>query len=89
MVMPRYILITADAMDLEERLKELGAEYYRIGASSWAIRSHKSSREISEAVFSRDSDEANSPPTHIIVRLDAYWGYHNRDLWEFLDKKEE
>lgn len=92
--MPRYVLILADsvpsteAQALESRIKESGAECYRVGPESWALRSTKSSREISEQLFPRD--DTKTPPTkgHVLLRCDAYWGFHNRALWEFLDKKE-
>ena len=92
--MPKYVLIMSDSMPsaeaevLESRIKEIGAECYKIGSESWALQSTKSSREISEQLFPRD--DTKTPPTegHVVLRCDAYWGFHNRTLWEFLDKKE-
>lgn len=40
---------------------------------------------ISELVFERDA-EGHASVRHIIVRMGAYWGYHDRDLWDWLDQ---
>lgn len=92
--MPKYVLImsgsmpSAEADSLESRIKEIGAEYYKVGSESWALQSTKSSREISERLFPRD--DTKTPPTagHVVLRCDAYWGFHDRALWELLDKRE-
>ena len=92
--MSRYVLIVVKEMSLSEaqafefRLKGVGAEYHHVGPQSWALRSEKSSQEISEELFPRNKDQDPATLRHIIVRLDAYWGYHERSLWEFLDKKD-
>lgn len=92
--MPWYALMTETPVsdsagkDIEEHLTSVRAEYYRSGKSSWIIRSQKSSRELSEAVFPRDPDSKASLESHVVVRFDAYYGYHDRDLWEFVERKE-
>lgn len=79
---------SSDRRDIEARLDHVGAEYYHSGSSSWIIHSPKSSRELSEATFPRDPDSKAAARSHILVRFDAYYGYHDRDLWEFIEKKE-
>ena len=90
--MPKYVLIlrhplsSAAAQRLESRIKDIGAEHHKVSEESWALQSAKSSRQISEQLFPRV--EAKETTGHVVLRCDAYWGFHDRELWEFLDKKE-
>ncbi len=90
--MPKYVLIlrhplpSAEAQTLVSRIKDIGAEYHKVSEEFWALRSAKSSRQISEQLFPRN--ETTKTTDHVVLRCDAYWGFHDRELWEFLDKKE-
>ena len=90
--MPKYVLIlrhplsSAAAQTLESRIKDMGAAYHKVSEESWALQSAKSSRQISEQLFLLD--ETRKTTGHVVLRCDAYWGFHDRELWEFLDKKE-
>ncbi len=90
--MPKYVLIlryppsSAAVQTLESRIKDIGAEYHKVSEESWALQSAKSSRQISEQLFPRT--KTTKATSHVVLRCDAYWGFHDRELWEFLDKKE-
>ena len=90
--MPKYVLVlrrplsSAEVQTLESRIKSISAEYHKVSEESWALQSAKSSRQISEQLFPRV--ETKKTTNHVVLRCDAYWGFHDRALWEFLDKKE-
>lgn len=54
---------------------------YRHSTSVWFLKTELLSKDISEKLFPR---EPTTPPSHIVGRLDAYWGWDEKALWEWL-----
>lgn len=85
--MPKYVLVLEDKTSLEEQgLSSHYRVFHQIDSYTWAIQTNDSSRQISETLFPRD--ENGNAPRHIVLRVDAWWGFHNRALWEWFDRKE-
>ena len=54
--------------------------------TTWAIKTDQSTKEISLELFPRDDE---NPPdyAHVVFRCDAFWGFNDKDLWEWLGKE--
>ena len=86
--MPKYLLILEDPSALDkDKLTACYKVVYSINPHTWAIHTSDSTRQISEALFSPPS-ETYLPPSHSVYRIDAWWGYETRTLWEWMDRKE-
>ena len=85
--MPKYVLILEDKASLDEQgLSSHYRVFHQIDSYAWAIQTNDSSQQISETLFPRD--ENGNAPRHIVLRVDAWWGFYNRALWEWFDRKE-
>jgi hypothetical protein len=68
-------------------MKSLYPDSRAVADNVWAVRSEASTREISESLFPRGSaGEEVSAPRHVVFRTDAWFGWHARDLWEWITK---
>ena len=85
--MSKYVLILDKEEPIEELLKQNFPEHHQINEHAWGMRTHAFSTEISEKIFPR-GDSKKDTPWHVVFRVDAWWGLHNRTFWEWLDQKE-
>ena len=85
--MPKYVVIVEDGVNLE-RVKLFFSDHRRVDDRTVIIRSFLTSKDISNILFPLDKDGKPSA-THIVLRFDAWWGLHQRDLWEWMDQKKE
>ena len=84
--MPKYIIVSGqDDISLENKLSDRREAFYKIVPRVWAVESSASTQKLSEVLFSQ---QAGDPQPHAIFRIDAYWGYNDRELWELLSRKE-
>ena len=80
--MPKYIIVSGqDDISLENKLRDRKEVFYKIVPRVWAVESSASTQKLSEALFSQQSED---PQPYAIFRIDAYWGYNDRELWELL-----
>jgi len=57
--------------------------FRKIGDCSWIIKSDAlTTKDLSQAIFSKPSE--GKGVSHVIVRLESYWGWHDKELWEWL-----
>jgi hypothetical protein len=84
-----YLLVTQQSIEGTKallRLPSLYPDHRAVAENAWVIRSEQTSQEISDALFPRgDETEVKS---HIIVGISAFWGWHDRGLWEWMGKRE-
>ena len=91
--MARYLLITAASPFPEEeltRLKELYPDHIKITENSWAIRAPgatSTTKTVQQSVF--PPNDQGRGPRMVVVRFDAYSGYHEPAVWEWLGKPDE
>jgi hypothetical protein len=92
--MPLYALITAepltDAAALE-RLKSFENKR-QFAPNVWviAVKNGQTTKDISEAILPRATTAGTGdldlkPIRHAVFRIDSWWGFHDRSLWEWLD----
>jgi len=75
------------------RLEELYPNHKKLAPNVWALKTNELTKKISEDIFLLGEDGKplpGAPPVtrHVVVRIDAYWGFHDRTLWEWLSIKE-
>ncbi len=87
--MSQHMLLTiadpAKTAEVESLLaKQFGdASVRKAGAAAWIIKAGElTTKEASARLFGVDASALLV--THVIVRFDSYWGFSDRDLWEWL-----
>jgi hypothetical protein len=86
--MPLYALILGQPLSPQDlqHLLEAYPNSKKINDNGWAIRSPKTSKEISESLFPvTQTPEGPKATDHILLKITAWWGFHGRELWEWLD----
>lgn len=59
------------------------ALFRRAGSAAWIIKTGElTTKDASARLFGADISAVTM--THVIVRFDSYWGFNDRDLWEWL-----
>lgn len=90
--MAKYLLVTAVSPFPEDallRLQEAFPDNHKVSENAWAIRSATTttSKDIARIVF--PPNEQGHGPRMLVVRFDAYGGYHQPSLWEWLSVPDE
>lgn len=93
--MPLFVVITRD-VDTVSGLgpavkREFGAEKCReIAFNSWVFSAEgRTTKEISEALYPEMRQDApTSVTSHIVFRFDAKYGFHDKELWEWMSLME-
>jgi hypothetical protein len=88
--MSLFIVVTSVPLRGTEELGRLLAEYpenRQLADNAWLIRSNQTTKQISHALFPRDENGATAKG-HVVLRTDAWSGWNDRDLWEWLSARE-
>lgn len=89
--MADYVLVVdsiENLSDIEARVASSFGDYRPIAENAFVIRSKSTtSQGISEKIFGESQGE-DRVERHAVFRFTAYWGFHDRDLWEWLDTPE-
>ncbi|MES2684638.1 MAG: hypothetical protein V4650_14050 [Pseudomonadota bacterium] len=60
--------------------------YRQVGSATWLIKDDTlTTKELSEKIF--DSAKGQRNISHIVVRFDSFWGWHDKDIWEWISAK--
>ena len=70
--------------DPEKAVRAQFPDAQKMANNAWVFRSELSSKELSELLY--PMEEGESQVYHMVCRFDAYWGYHNKALWESISK---
>jgi hypothetical protein len=85
--MSTYVLIIRDAAQHEiavERLQATFPDFKELAPNAWVLKAVKPSEDISQALFPRDA-EGKAPVSHVVFLVTSWWGFHSRNIWEWLN----
>lgn len=87
--MSKYVLVAQKPLsDTEqERLQSAYPDHYQIADNAWVITTEEATQNISQLIFPREGEQKRARVTHVVFLVSAYWGFHNRKLWEWMEKK--
>lgn len=78
-------LLTTDAQYKRVFKERIAAHYvdnyYQVDDNTWLIASGETSQKVAETL---DISEGQLG-TFLIVALSTYWGWHNKDVWEWIE----
>lgn len=74
--------------EVEKRVAEAYENHQKIAPWAWMVSTGHTTKAISDRLFPAD-DTTDDRPRHIVLATSgAYFGYHARDLWEWVDNPE-
>lgn len=87
--MASFIIVAKAApAGIRESLSRSFGEYREVSPAAWLVKSSLlDTQQISQVLFPRD-EKGNAAVAHIVFRLDAFWGWHDKGIWEWLSKKD-
>lgn len=89
--MADYVLIVdseENLVEIGDRVKENFDDFRDIADNAWVIRSTTTtSKGISETLFG-ESPRGEGSGRHAVFRFTAFWGFHSRNIWEWLDTRD-
>jgi hypothetical protein len=85
--MLKYLLVINDPLkgnDVAGRIAaKFPADAFRnVGSAAWCIKTELGTQQISEALFDASVEQRST--FHIVARLDVWWGWNDKALWEWL-----
>jgi hypothetical protein len=88
----QYLIVTAHPLTGTPALERLQGRYpvHRIVTdAAWLVLSedpNETARTVSESIFPRAPGETSATPIHSVFLIGSWWGFADRELWEWLDR---
>lgn len=75
---------TAKAAELLPRLEPQSITFRKMSDDFWLLKStHHTTQEISDLLTDLAPDA--TPLLHMVMRIDSFWGWNDKDYWEWID----